>query len=68
MIPFDSKIQGIPCIIEITSFGDYINDNTFEVLTTKGKPAKWLEKKITQEDYDRIYDDMDKAVKNHDNY
>lgn len=59
---FDSKIQGIPCTIEITSFGDYLTDNTFDVLTTKFKPAKWLEKKITKEDYDQIYNDMDEAL------
>ena len=59
---FDSKIKGIPCIIEVTGFGDYLTDNTFDVLTTKGKPAKWLEKKITQSDYDRIYEDMEEAL------
>jgi hypothetical protein len=68
MIQFDSKIKGIPCIIEITSFGDYTNDNTFEVLNTKGSSAKWLEKKITKEDYDRIYNDMQTAIDNHDDY
>jgi hypothetical protein len=65
---FDSKIKGIPCIIEVNSFGDYLTDTTFDVLDRKGYPAKWLEKKITQSDYDRIYEDMQDAVDNYDDY
>lgn len=58
---FDFKINGIPCIIEVTYYdydpgnyhglpeNCYPSEETFEfkVLDRKGYPAAWLERKLT---------------------
>lgn len=66
----DTRIQGIPCQIEILSAGHYSPpcwsghpDNwtpeeseapEWRVLDRKGYPARWLEKKLTAQDEERI--------------
>ena len=69
-----SRIAGIPCQIEVTYFysskGTYsrqaetpdeyygCTEIEFNVLDRKGYPAPWLEKKMTQEDRDRIEQEL----------
>ena len=65
----DTHIAGIPCQIEVTYFfiqeplgpncdSDWdcygYTDIEFDVLDRKGYKAAWLEKKMTQEDIERI--------------
>lgn len=63
MTEFDYKIAGIPCIIEVTHYHavkgshsynaasdwDYYGyvEIEYRVLDRKGKPAAWLERKVT---------------------
>lgn len=67
---FETKISGIPCLIEINSWTPYIPANTmghpdnhypseggygdWEVCDKNGRPAAWLSKKLTSEDRARI--------------
>ena len=64
---FDSRIHGIPCQIEVTYSTKYEpathddpecgGDFEYTVLTTKGKPAPWLQSKVTDEDDERLYEE-----------
>lgn len=65
---FESRIAGIPCLIQINDYdireGDSRADNRddfygyaevfWTVLDRNGRKAPWLEKKLKQADYDRI--------------
>ena len=65
----ETRICGIPCVVELTNYtytkanpradnpNDYyggFDDVEYKVLTTKGKPAAWLERKITKKEHDEI--------------
>lgn len=62
---FESKIQGIPCIIDVTYYTPQIpathfdppegGDFEYNVLDRSGRKAPWLQKKITPSDDERIY-------------
>jgi hypothetical protein len=70
---FESKVQGIPCIIRVdyacvvkgsysynaASDYDYHGYTDFEytICDRRGRPAPWLERKATQADHDRIYEE-----------
>jgi len=76
VITFDSRIQGIPCQIEVTSYNytppwrgnphecpsdlDYYGyiEAEYIVLDRKGYEASWLAEKITDEDDERIYEEI----------
>lgn len=63
-----TRVAGIPCLIGVTYFykvsGNPYADNDWDykgytdsdwvVLTTKGKEAPWLDKKVTDKDVERI--------------
>jgi hypothetical protein len=66
---FSSRIDNIPCLIEVTHYlhqppmgrwADNSNDAAgyteveFDVLDSRGRPAEWLERKVTQKDRSRI--------------
>jgi hypothetical protein len=65
---FNSKVCGIPCIIKADVFvcepnwGDasdqdcygYVEIDTWTVLDRKGRPAPWLERKLTDKEETRI--------------
>ena len=71
----ESRIAGIPCLIEITSYDrlegsfsrnassdlDYYgwSEIEFEVCDRNGRPAPWLEKKMTDKDYNRICSEIE---------
>lgn len=73
---FDTTVAGIPCGIVITHClvvdGDMSADNRdefygwreldFEFVDRRGYPAKWLERKATKADYERIEDEYFKAI------
>lgn len=69
----ETRIQGIPCIVEMTSYfrlapqgrsADSSDDCyggheiEFTVCDRRGRPAPWLERKMTDADYDRIEDEL----------
>ena len=64
---FDSHVAGIPCQINVTLLTESIpatwddpecgGDFEFEVLDRKGYRAKWLEKKLTPADEQRIFEE-----------
>ena len=73
---FTSKVAGIPCIIEVTYLhvqeplgpncdSDWdcygYTDIEYDVYDRRGRPAPWLEKKLTQADDKRI---KEEAVEN----
>lgn len=74
----DSKVAGIPCRIGITHFyrvrGSYsynaesdmdyygYSDSDWEVLDRRGRPATWLERKLTKEDRQRIEEEIEKTI------
>lgn len=61
---FESHVQGIPCKVNVTYATKYIpeswngpaegGDFEFELLDRRGYPAKWLEKKLTPKDVERL--------------
>lgn len=71
----ESQVSGIPCLVEVESFhrdppergvnGNLVQgwaDIEFIVLDRKGYRAKWLEKKLTGDDVDRINREISDAV------
>jgi hypothetical protein len=66
----ESRVAGIPCIIGVTEYesvkGSYsyhaasdwdyhgYTDCSFEVCDRRGRPAPWLERKLTDKDSSRI--------------
>ena len=61
---FESHVQGIPCKVRVTYATPYIpeswngpaegGDFEFELLDRKGYRARWLEKKVTEADVERL--------------
>jgi hypothetical protein len=51
---FETRVQGIPCLAESLSQEEMI----FRILDRNGRPAPWLERKLTEKDYDKIEDDF----------
>ena len=74
----ETRIAGIPCLIGVSSFaavkGSYSSradtaeeyygyaETSWDVLDTKGKPAAWLERKLTPEDHQRIEEEIFEAM------
>lgn len=71
---FNTKVHGIPCQCEVTHYIPYKpadlsghpdrwsapegGEFEFNILTTKGKPAPWLERYLTDQDNDRLYQEF----------
>lgn len=70
IIEIESRVAGIPCLIGVTHFesvrGSYsynahsdmdyygYSESEWDVLDRRGRPAAWLERKLTTADRDRI--------------
>jgi len=58
MYNIDSTVSGVPCLIKINYAHPADCENfaeiCFDVLTTRGKPTPWLERKLTVKDVVRI--------------
>jgi hypothetical protein len=78
MTEIESRVAGIPCIIRVTYFesvrGSYsynapsdmdyygYTESEWEVLDRRGRPAAWLERKLTDADRSRIDQEIEEAM------
>lgn len=74
----ESRVAGIPCLIGVTHFdcvrGSYsynaasdmdyygYSESEWDVLDRRGRPAAWLERKLTSADRDRIEQEIAEAM------
>ena len=74
----ESKVAGIPCLIGVTEFSsvrgsysynapsdmDYYgySESGWDVLDRRGRPAAWLERKLTDADRSRIEREIEEAM------
>lgn len=74
----ESKVAGIPCLIGVTDFSsvrgsysynapsdmDYYgySESEWDVLDRRGRPAAWLERKLTDDDRQRIEQEIAEAM------
>jgi hypothetical protein len=74
----ESRVAGIPCLIGVTHFdcvsGSYsynaasdmdyygYSDSEWDVLDRRGRPAAWLERKLTDDDRQRIEQEIAEAM------
>lgn len=80
MLTFETKISGIPCQIQILSWStgrcnrvghidNWLPDDPaeleFEVLDRNGRPALWLERKMTDKDQERIETEAERALEDY---
>lgn len=75
----NTRISGIPCQVEVTHFYKYRHANfrgtpdrwtppepeeiSFQVLDRRGRPAPWLEEKLTEDDRVRIERELSEYIK-----
>ena len=74
----ESRVAGIPCLIGVTDFSsvrgsysyhadsdmDYYGytESEWVVLDSRGRPAAWLERKLTDDDRSRIEQEVAEAM------
>jgi hypothetical protein len=74
MMEFDARVCGIPCIVRVTYWEAYLPANVsgppescypaeggegdWEILDTRGRPAPWLEKKMTDRDRNLLSEEV----------
>jgi hypothetical protein len=74
----ESRVAGIPCLIGVTEFSsvrgsysynaasdmDYYgySESEWDVLDRRGRPAAWLERKLTDDDRQRIEQEIAEAM------
>jgi hypothetical protein len=84
MTEFESRVCGIPCIIRVTDWEAYIpaqtsgppercypsegGESNWEILDRKGRPAAWLERKLTGDDRERIDTEVFNHMENRDEH
>ncbi|EXJ16940.1 hypothetical protein [Imhoffiella purpurea] len=69
-----SRVSGIPCLVGVESYhrqppdhGTWASDwdyygyteSDWQILDRRGRPADWLERKLTRKDEDRIGEEID---------
>ncbi len=80
MSEFESTCCGIPCIIRVTSWEGYVparlsghpdnwapaegGDGDWEILDRNGRPAAWLEAKLTDKERVRIDEEVFEHMEN----
>lgn len=74
----ETRVSGIPCIAKVTHYTsvrgnpradsdwDYTGytECEFEILDRRGKPAAWLERKVTDDDRQRIEQEITEQLEN----
>jgi hypothetical protein len=84
MTEFESRVCGIPCIIRVTDWEAYVpaqtsgppercypsegGEGNWEILDRKGRPAAWLERKLTGDDRERIDTEVFNHMENQNEY
>ncbi len=74
MTEFDTRVCGIPCIVRVTYWEPYLPAKTYgppencypaeggegdwEILDTRGRPAPWLERKMTDRDRNLLSEEV----------
>ena len=72
MIDFETRVQGIPCIVQVMHHSyvesspsadaseDYLGgwELDWHLCDLRGAPAPWLEAKMTDEDRERVEDEI----------
>lgn len=74
MMEFDTRVCGIPCIVRVTYWEAYLPAKVFgppescypaeggegdwEILDTRGRPAPWLERKMTDRDRNLLSEEV----------
>lgn len=74
----ESRVAGIPCLIGVSHFvcvrGSYsynaasdweyygYSESEWDVLDRRGRPAAWLERKLTDDDRQRIEQEISEAM------
>ena len=80
MTEFESTCCGIPCIIRVTDWEGYIpahlsghpdnwapsegGEGEWEICDLRGRPAPWLERKMTSDDQSRIDQEVFEHMEN----
>ena len=80
----ETRISGIPCLVDYSIHGHYEPARTygppercyeaqypeidFDVLDRRGRPAPWLEKKLTQAERQRIETEIEEAHEDDQDY
>jgi hypothetical protein len=76
-ITIETQVRGIPCRAKLTYYAARVPGRTygppehcypeepeeieFEILDRRGRPAPWLERKLTRDDQDRIESELSLA-------
>jgi hypothetical protein len=84
MTDIETTVCGIPCIVRVTYWEPYVparlsghpdnwapaegGDGDWEILDLKGRPAAWLERKMTDEDRSAINQEVFEHMENQDDY
>jgi hypothetical protein len=65
----ETRIAGIPCIVRVLTweYDPPCCTLEYDVLDRRGKPASWLDRKITGKDEDQIQDDVYREWKRYGN-
>ncbi len=74
MMEFDTRVCGIPCIVRVTYWEAYLpakvsgppescypaegGEGDWEILDTRGRPAPWLERKMTDRDRNLLSEEV----------
>lgn len=75
---FDTKVAGIPCICRVDHYRPAVPDRLtgrwedaeqgsdeefeFSILDRRGRPAAWLERKLTDKDRERLAEEWEATV------
>lgn len=75
MFEVEARIQGIPCIIQVTEYQegsfsynaasdiDYYGCIEYNICDRKGYAAAWLERKVTPKDEDNILEAIEEHIR-----
>ena len=74
MTEFETRVCGIPCLVKVTYWEPYVpakvygppehcypsegGEGDYEVCDLRGRPAKWLERKMTDQDHNLLAEEV----------
>lgn len=71
---FETRVDGIPCQVDVTYYEPYKpatfhcpaegGEIEFDIYDRKGYHAPWLERKLTDDDNERIFEEYENHLKN----